>query len=222
MTSFRSTFAALALSVVPLGCCALNGGACGAGDDAWKVLFDGKTLAGWTEHGGRYDGDADWSVEDGAITGREAAGHKGGLLYTVDAYQDFEFECDVKIEWPFDSGIFLRMVPEPGGKGAQVTIDYRPTGEIAALYADGFLLHNEGVIERFKKDAWNHFRVRCVGADMHIETWLNGELVVDYRLAPGTTGYAPTGLIGIQVHGDSDSPPGTKVQFKNLRVKPIG
>ncbi|MGB0331297.1 MAG: family 16 glycoside hydrolase, partial [Planctomycetota bacterium] len=48
----------------------------------WVSLFDGKTLNGWTEKGGRYDGDADWSVEDGAIVGREAEGARGGLLYT--------------------------------------------------------------------------------------------------------------------------------------------
>jgi hypothetical protein len=187
----------------------------------WTLLFDGRTLAGWTEVGGRYDGHARWTVEDGVITGREGPERQGGLLYTERAYTDFEFECEVKIEWPFDSGIFLRMAPPPAGKGAQVTIDYRPGGEIAAIYADGYLLHNEQVVERFKKDQWNHFRVRCAGADMHIETWLNGELVVDYRLPPASEGYSPSGLIGIQVHGDSTSPPGTKVQFRALRVKPI-
>ena len=29
-----------------------------------------------------------------------------------------------------------------GGKGSQVTLDYRPNGEIAGVYADGWLLHN--------------------------------------------------------------------------------
>lgn len=209
----RTLLAALA-AVLPL--------ACAAPRDGWVELFDGRTLDGWTTVGGRYDGHAAWTIEDGAITGREGPNRQGGLLYTREPYQDFEFECEVKIEWPFDSGLFLRMAPEPAGKGAQVTIDYRPTGEIAAIYADGFLLHNEKVVERFKQDAWNRFRVRCEGADMHLQVWLNGESVVDYRLPPGSTGYSPTGLIGIQVHGDSDSPPGTKVQFRGLRVKRLG
>src|SRR6185436_4138465 len=34
-------------------------------------LFDGKTLHGWVTRGGHYDGDADWSIEDHAITGRQ-------------------------------------------------------------------------------------------------------------------------------------------------------
>ena len=192
-----------------------------AREPGWRELFDGHSLTGWTSVGGRYDGHAAWSIEDGAITGREGPGRAGGLLYTADSYTDFEFECEVKIEWPFDSGIFLRMVPPPGGKGVQVTIDFRPGGEIAALYADGFLLHNESAMERFRKDEWNRFRVRCEGSDAHVAVWLNGEQVVDYRLPPGTEGFSPSGKIGIQVHGDSESPPGTKVQFRELRVREL-
>ena len=40
-------------------------------------------------------------------------------------------------------------------------------------------------------------------------------------MPPGSEGYASSGLIGIQVHGDSTSPEGTKVQFRRLRVKPL-
>jgi hypothetical protein len=187
-------------------------------DDGWRELFDGKTLAGWTPKGGHYDGSPEaWTVEDGAITGRETPKHEGGLLYTTEKYADFEFECDCKCDWPFDSGIFVRM--EPKLRGAQVTIDFRQGGEMCAIYSDGFLMHNASVMPKFKRDEWNHFKVRCTGADMHIVTWLNGEQMVDFTIPPGTGEFAREGLIGIQVHGGSDSPPTTKVQFKNLRVK---
>lgn len=185
----------------------------------WVTLFDGATLDGWTPVGGRYDGHASWTVEDGALTGREGPGRAGGLLYTTELYSDFEFECEVRLDWPFDSGIFLRMAPE--GKGAQITIDHRPGGEIAAVYSDGYLMHNEGAAEGFRRGEWNHFRVRCTGADFRLEAWLNGERVVDYQLPAGSPGYAPTGRIGVQVHGDSESPVGAKVQFRALRVRPL-
>ena len=55
------------------------------------MLFDGTTLEGWTTTGGRYDGKADWSVEDGAITGREGPGGEGGLIYTEAEYADTVF-----------------------------------------------------------------------------------------------------------------------------------
>ena len=58
--------------------CALTGGA-SAPSLGWEPLFDGKTLDGWVEAGGRYDGAASWSVEDGCITGQEGTNRAGGL-----------------------------------------------------------------------------------------------------------------------------------------------
>lgn len=188
-------------------------------DSGFTPLFDGESLAGWVEKGGRYDGEALWSVEDGALTGRQGPGQAGGLIYTGRYYTNFIFSCDLWISYPFDSGIFLRMVPRSdGGKGPQVTIDYRPDGEVGAIYADGFLMHNEEAKAAFRRDEWNHFEVRCVGRDFHLEVWMNGELITDYQLPESSDGYAPTGRIGLQVHGSRNDPEGSKVQFKNLRI----
>ena len=105
-------------------------------------LLDGKTLAGWVTSGGRYDGTARWTVEKGFLVGRQGKGRSGGLIYTERPYRNFIFSVETNIDWPFDSGVFLRMVPRGGGKGAQVTLDHRPDGEIGGIYADGFLKHN--------------------------------------------------------------------------------
>ena len=188
---------------------------------AFESLFDGRTLQGWVTQGGRYDGNARWTVEDGFLTGREGPDRGGGLIYTERAYTNFVFECDVRIDYPFDSGIFLRMVPPGGGRGAQVTLDYRSDGEVAAIYADGFLLHNQEGKEKFRRDQWNRVRVRCIGRDMHIQVWLNGELVTDFQMPEGTEGYAPTGLIGLQVHGNRNDPEGSKAQFRNIRISEL-
>ena len=183
-------------------------------------MFNGRNLGGWVTRGGRYDGNAKWSVEDGVITGREGPKHAGGLLYTERAYGSFDFSCDVRMTYPFDSGIFVRMVPRGGGKGAQVTLDYRPTGEVGAIYADGFLQHDKTSKEKFRRDDWNRVEVRCTG-HFRIEVWLNGEKITDYTLPPGTDGYAKRGLIGVQVHGSRNDPPGSNVQFKNVRVREL-
>ncbi|HUR29360.1 MAG TPA: DUF1080 domain-containing protein [Planctomycetota bacterium] len=183
----------------------------------WRTLFDGKTLDGWVTKGGHYDGSAAWSVEDGALTGRVNEKGEGGLIYTAEPYSAFDFACDTRMDFPFDSGIFVRMAPE--GRGAQVTLDHRSDGEIAAIYSDAFLAHNETAKAKFKKDDWNHVEVRCTGFDMHLVVWLNGELVTEYQVPTGTSGFAPRGLIGLQVHGDRDDPKSNKVQFKNIRVR---
>lgn len=182
-------------------------------------LFDGKTLTGWVTRGGHYDGDALWTVEDGAITGRQGPKGEGGLIYTERPYTDFELDLDVKLDEPFDSGIFLRMAPV--GRGAQVTLDLVADGEVGAIYSDGFLQHNTTARTHYKHNEWNHFRVVCSGADMHLDVWMNGERIVDYSVPPNSPGFAPTGLIGLQVHGNRDDPPQNKVQFKNIEIREL-
>ena len=191
------------------------------GEDDSTLLFDGESLDGWVTRGGRYDGDARWSVEDGAMVGREGPGRAGGLIYTERPYRNFIISFETRIDYPFDSGVFLRMVPPGGGKGAQVTLDYRPGGQVGAIYADGFLERNEAGMARFAKDEWNEVVVRCVGQDMHITAWLNGELLTDYEMPKGTEGYAPTGLIGLQVHGGSDAPEGQRAMFRDVRLREL-
>ena len=199
-------------------CVGLVGGGAGHAQEGFVPLFDGETLTGWTTTGGRYDGNASWRVEDGAIVGRQGPDGAGGLLYTADAYAAFDLWLETRIDHPFDSGIFLRMLPpESGLKGAQVTLDHREGGEVGAIYADGYLAHNEAGAARFRRDEWNDLRVRCTGFDMHVECWLNGELLVDYRMPPNTTGYAPSGLIGLQVHGARDDEGAAR--FRNLRIR---
>lgn len=194
----------------------------GDGNDGWTVLFDGETLTGWTETGGRYDGDARWTVEDGVLTGRQGTERQGGLIYTVDTYDDFVFETEVKIDWPFDSGVFVRMLPRDTElRGAQVTLDWRPGGEIAGIYSDGWLQHFEGGAELFRRDEWNHVRVECWGDPMHLRVWVNGEEAPPFDLGEGAEGYAGTGRIGLQVHGGENVPLETKVQFRGVRVRPL-
>jgi hypothetical protein len=182
-------------------------------------IFDGKTLKGWVTRGGHYDGDALWTVEDGAITGRQGPKGEGGLIYTERPYTDFELELDVKMDEPFDSGIFVRMAPV--GRGAQVTLDNVEGGEVGAIYSDGFLAHNTTAKAKYKHGEWNHFRVVCSGADMHVEAWMNGEQIADHQVPEDSAAYAPTGLIGLQVHGNRDDPPQNKVQFKNITVREL-
>lgn len=184
----------------------------------WVNLFDGKTLDGWSEKGGPYDGDADWTVEDGVIVGREAEGAKGGLLYTDELFGDFELECDVKVNAPFDSGVFVRMLP--GKRGAQFTIDDRPGGEILGIYSNGWLFHESGGDAAWRSGEWCHVRVRCVGHPMHLTGWIDGKLVVDYSVPAGMDEkFTSEGRIGIQVHGGMNDPEDAAVRFKNLRAR---
>jgi len=187
--------------------------------DGWIELFDGKSLEGWTRTGGRYDGPAAWTVEDGALTGREAEDGGGGLIYTAGVYRNFVLDLDAYVTYPFDSGFFLRMTPREEGKlGAQVTLDYRPGGEVGGIYCDGWYFHCPEGAARYRRDAWNHFSIRCVGDPMHVTVWMNGEDLTDFRIPEGGPEFAEEGRIGLQVHGSPGAPEGSKVQFKNIRL----
>jgi 3-keto-disaccharide hydrolase len=186
---------------------------------AWRNLFDGSTLDGWVTKGGHYDGNAAWTAEDGAISGREGPDHAGGLLYTARKYACFILSLDVWMTRPNDSGIFVRMAPD--ARGAQVTLDDRDDGEIGAVYSDEFLAHNAKARGRWKPSTWTRVEVRVTGRDMHVEAWIDGEKVTDHQIPPGTAGFAPTGLIGLQVHGNRNDPPGTVAKFKNVRIREL-
>ncbi|MEZ5393657.1 MAG: DUF1080 domain-containing protein [Bryobacterales bacterium] len=73
-------------------------------------LFDGRTLDGWTRHGGGI-----WTVEDGEIVGRFDRSNPGaGYLMTVGEYEDFVFELEFWIDKGGNSGVFIREPKQDG------------------------------------------------------------------------------------------------------------
>lgn len=174
-------------------------------------------LEHFTAKGGRYDGKAVWTLEDGALVGREGPGHAGGLLYTLDRYEHVDVSCEVRIDHPFDSGIFFRMGKD--GKGPQVTLDDRPGGEIGGIYADGWWCHAPHGVDAWKRDAWNHVRARCVGHPAHISVWINDVLVCDHQLPADAEGFAREGMVGFQVHGGADTPPEQAVRIRRVEIR---
>ena len=90
----------------------------------WRLLFDGKSLAGWRGLG--YPGvpEAHWTVEDGAI--RKIANEKvakgtdgrrlpGGDLMTVATFKDFELSWDWKMSPVGNSGLKYNVSEELSG-----------------------------------------------------------------------------------------------------------
>ncbi|MHC4574134.1 MAG: 3-keto-disaccharide hydrolase [Planctomycetota bacterium] len=121
----------------------------------FRSLFNGKDLTGWKRHDNLpgHGLAGKWFVEDGAIVGMQDPPGKGGFLTTLRKFRNFELLLETKIDWPFDSGLFLRVGPD--GKSHQVTLDYRPGGEIGGIYcpwAQGFVHHCPDGIKYFEKD----------------------------------------------------------------------
>lgn len=130
----------------------------------FESLFDGQTLAGWRaiprRYGTLYPGGpsviesvpglnrdyqvqadlhpAHWSVEDGAIVGRqepEGSGY-GGYLISERSYGDFELRLEARPDWPADTGIMVRRRLD-SWEGLQVLVDHRQSGSIGGFYGNG-------------------------------------------------------------------------------------
>jgi hypothetical protein len=192
--------------------------------EGFQPLFDGKSLEGWrilkesSERWGK------WEVVDGVIVGDQYPEGKGGLFVTTATYRDFELYAEVKADYPIDSGLFLRV--QPNVLSYQVTIDYRPQGEVGAIYCPGgggFLIHKPEGIDLWKGDDFNTVRVKISGQPAHIQVWINGTALVDYHdtLVEGKPRVPESGFIGIQVHGGASWKKGNKVYFRKLLVRPV-
>jgi hypothetical protein len=133
--------AILALVLVPivLGCqstpaagnsAALDGGAAAnqltraERDAGWRLLFDGKTLAGWRGLGYPDVPAGHWTVEDGAIRkvatrkvppGADGKRQPGGDLMTVATFKNFELEWDWKMSPAGNSGLKYNVSEELSG-----------------------------------------------------------------------------------------------------------
>lgn len=192
----------------------------------WISLFDGESLEGWHVHDG-LPGElltgGDWSVQNGAIVGTQGPPGHGGFLVTDRTFSDFEIRLETNLDYPSDSGIFLRVGPE--GKSHQVTLDYRPDGSIGAIYlpwTQGMVHESSGGEKLFEKNAWNDVRVRIEGEPARIRVWLNDSLVTDFQHTSETTEGVPSeGTIGLQVHSGDDWEEGNEVRFRSIEVRPL-
>lgn len=196
------------------------------GDDAGFVsLFDGETLEGWERHTGLPEDQVGgkWEVIDGAIVGDQDPPGHGGFLVTTQEFGDFELALETKLDYPVDSGIFLRVGED--GKSHQVTLDYREGGDIGAIYlpwTQGGVHSNAEGIEHFQAEEWNDVRVRIEGEPSRIRFWLNDELVTDFQHTEETTRGVPrSGTIGLQVHPGESYEAGKKVRFRNIRIRSL-
>lgn len=114
-------------------------GSAGGGDDGFRKIFDGKTLAGWhvnPEKIGHGTG-GNWQVEDGTITGEQdpPGSGNGGILLTDAQYGDFELTIDIKPDWGVCSGLFLRSNDK--GQCWQMMVDYHDEGNVGHIYGEG-------------------------------------------------------------------------------------
>ncbi len=192
----------------------------------WVSLFNGKTLDGWKQMGGK----ATYNVEKGAIAGTTVAATPNSFLVTEKEYGDFVLELEVKLpDSATNSGIQLRSHFNPNandGKGRVYGYQYELDGSArawtAGIYDEGRrgwlypLDLNPAAKKAFRQGEYNKVKVECIGNT--IKTWINN-VPAAYLIDEADAG----GFIALQVHGIGNSrKPGETIYWKNIRIKTTG
>jgi hypothetical protein len=218
-----------------------------AAEEGWINLFNGRDLSGWVEHSGK----AKYTIEDGVLIGTSVAGTGNSFLCTTQTFDNFELELEFKADPLLNSGVQIRSEFFPDARtltigtnqikvaadrvhGYQVEIDMDVArGRLwsAGIYDEarrGWLFPADGEqgaqgkafsaqgAKVTKPGEWNKLRIVANGPS--IKTWLNG--VARAEINDSLT---PRGIIALQVHsvGSDASKVGLKVQFRNIRLKPL-
>lgn len=168
----------------------------------WRLLFDGKTFAGWRGLG--YDSvpTTHWKIVDGAIM-KIASGKvpkmpdgqpaNGGDLMTVDTFRDFELSFDWRATPAMNSGVKYNVSEEfslgNASNHAALGFEYQliddslnddnkiPSHRAGSLYD---LIPPNSAKRLAPVGQWNTSRIVFRGN--HGEQWLNGAKIVEFDL----------------------------------------
>ena len=203
----------------------VSAGSLAAEDKAYKSIFDGKTLNGWTQR----NGTATYRVENGVIIGKTKEGSPNSFLCSDREYGNFDLKFDVKVDAELNSGVQIRSQTRGGftGRvnGPQVEIESSgekgaEAGYIYGEAAGGWMTSKAKLIphKHFKDGEWNSYRVLAKGAN--IKVWINGNLISDLTHEEKFKSH-PNGFIGLQVHGIGKRKGPFQVCWRNLKLKEL-
>ena len=148
--------------------------------DGWITLFNGTDMTNWSVLG-----DANWRVEDGALTADQSTA--ASYLVSDRSFGDFELELEFWVNTEANSGVFIRC-SDPAAVDEtscyEVNIfDTRPdqtyrTGSIMNVAEPAEFVYTGG--------QWNRYLISAIGNRLKVV--LNGRDMVDVedsRLAAG-------------------------------------
>lgn len=200
----------------------------------WKLLFDGKSTAGWRNYK-KDDVSPGWQVVDGELRRVEKG---AGDIITADEYGAFEVMLDYKISPEGNSGLMFHVTeenPKPWQSGPEIQIqdnvaghDPQKAGWLYQLYKPEAQAADKPETDATNPPGeWNTLRVLITPTAC--ETSMNG--VKYYSFVKGgpdwnervgkskfstmpAFGKATKGHLSLQDHGDL-------VSFRNIKIRPL-
>lgn len=212
-------------------------------EDGWKLLFDGKTTAGWRGAQKENFPESGWSIgQDGMLTVKSSGGEEsaaGGDIVTMNDYSDFELSVDVRLTPGANSGIKYYVTENEKTAGSAIGLEYQILDDklhpdaaqgrdgnrtMASLYD---LIPASSGKRVCQTGQWNMSRI--ISKDNHVEHWLNESKVLEYERGSDeyrklvaiskynkwkNFGEAESGHILLQEHGD-------EVSFRNIKIREL-
>ncbi len=169
--------------------------------EGWRLLWDGKSTAGWvSERGGPFP-TSGWVIRDGTLSTTDLGGKEGGEagdILTTRKFSNYELSVDFRITPGANSGIlYLVDLDLKKGPGSPVGYEYQILDDalhpdaklgkdgdrtVASLYdlipAAGSGDHTDPYKPIHPVGEWNTARILVSG--IHVEHWLNGVKVLEY------------------------------------------
>lgn len=187
----------------------------------WINLFDGKTLKGFKQLGGK----ALYEVKNGEIVGTTVKDTPNSFLVTEQDYGDFILELELNVAEGMNSGVQFRSLSKPdyqNGRvhGYQVEVDPTDRAWSGGIYDEGRRdwlyipnINPEGK-KAFKRNGqWNKYRIEAIGNV--IRTWIN-----DVPVANLVDNMTAKGFIALQVHAiQAKMSDGVQIRWKNIRIQ---
>ncbi len=211
--------------------------------NGWKLLFDGKSSAGWRRAYGESFPVEGWKIENGNLSvldGNGAESRNGGDIVTLDVYSNFELVLQARITPGANSGVkYFVTEMEKNNPGSAIGLEYQVLDD--NLHPDAKLGNHEGsrtfaslydlITAKGKRvnamGEWNNIRI--ISNNNHVEHWLNGLKVLEYdRGSPEfrklvseskysdfkNFGEAEKGHILLQEHG-------FETDFRSIKIREI-
>lgn len=166
----------------------------------WRLLWDGKTTAGWRKFNNDAFPKQGWIVENGVLKLQDShqdSTRKGGDIISNESFGNFELELDFKITQGANSGVKYFVQEDRTSKSTaalgpefQILDDQnhadakagvggnRMTASLYDLIAAENL--SEGNTEKRINPPGKWNKLRIVSKDGHVEHWLNNLKMVEY------------------------------------------
>lgn len=207
----------------------------------WKMLFDGKSKAGWHIYSNDEGNGSNWKVEDGMLAyvpyaDKTSKIKRGGDLVTDSEYENYHFSVEWKISEGGNSGIIFGINEAPEfehtfhtGMEMQVLDNDRHSDAKIIKHRAGDLYDLISCTKETVKPVGEWNVAEIIYNNGELKLFLNGENVVTttvgdenwnkmvagskFKKMPGF-GKSAKGRIALQDHGNP-------VWFRNIKIKEL-